>query len=273
MLLFVKIFAYTFLIWTFQHTNELSTLCKTWDNTKKLSNASFSIRIGRLLRSETDIRDVRNYGFVKRELINVVENGNDKSFQKKRNPQKHLKNIENSYNSFIYDDSLDKSDDSLGNSCSSNNSLDITEYDNNHIIKPNQNKQTYPELLKCHSKPRIKNTPFNLVNFFKEMDAQFEVKLLRSLKHDSTAEDCSIKHKSIFKKFLHYTSRHKILLPPVALLITVFLLIALQYGSTVTCPVILLSIAVSSYYFIKVKKCNSISKFFRSFMSSNKNIK
>ncbi|KNA02366.1 hypothetical protein PVNG_01520 [Plasmodium vivax North Korean] len=272
MLPFIKFFTYALSVWTLQYANEFSIFCKSWDKNEKLTSEPFGLRNGRLLRGEEDIEVMRNYGLVKRKYINTVEYDSNENFRNKRNPRKYRNKSKKRDNYFDYDDSFDKSFDSLKYNNRHHSPHDKTEYYDHYLVEPNEYEQTYPEKVSYGSKPRKRTTLSNLVNFLKEMDSKFEVALLRSLKYNAITDDVSVKHKSTFGKLLHYISRHKILLPPFALLVASFAVIALHMSETAICSTIIVGLIVTAYYLVKVIKCNKMSKYYRKCKSGNKNI-
>ncbi|GAB67071.1 hypothetical protein PCYB_104210 [Plasmodium cynomolgi strain B] len=198
----------------------------------------------------------------KRKFINTVEYDSNENFRNKRNPRKYRNKSKKRDNHFNYDDSFDKSFDSLKYNNRHHNPYDKTERYDYYLTEPNEYDQTYPEIVSHCSKPRKRTTLSNLIYFLKKMDSNFEVALLRSLKYNAITNDVSVKHKSNFGKLLHYINNHKILLPPFAFIISSFALIALR----------MVGIIVTTYYLVKLKKCNSMSKYYRKCKLVGKNV-
>ncbi|KJP84689.1 hypothetical protein AK88_05679 [Plasmodium fragile] len=272
MLQFIKFCMYTLSVWTLQYGNKFPIVCKSWDKNERLTSVPFELRNRRLLKDDADMGIMRHYDILKRAFINTVEYDSNENFQDERNPRIYRNKYKERDNCSIHDDSGDESSDSLKYNNRDHNPYDKTKYSDQYVTEPNEYDQTYPEIVSYVIKTSQSSALSKLVNFLKKMDKNFEVALLRSIKYNVIMEDASVKHKSKLGKLLYYMNAHKILFPPIALLISAFVLLALKVGNIYIYPVIVVGTVVAAYYLVKVIKCNKIGKQYRECKSGDRNV-
>ncbi|SBT72159.1 Plasmodium exported protein, unknown function [Plasmodium ovale] len=82
-----KSFTFSLLIWTWKHSNELTT-CDKLSNNKNCLNSSLDTRNRRILKGEADVEYQQRYADLRGRIKNIVDE-EDESFRERLNDMKH----------------------------------------------------------------------------------------------------------------------------------------------------------------------------------------